>query len=107
MAKALLLYAADAMDEAHNLVVRVSIGKRYKESAAKQDATYGHAMVHRTEGEFAGGPNPEPGWRSARMIFKQGRPRFAPEGPGGGEGVRPGEAGARASGSGAAGGCGR
>lgn len=76
VAKALLLHAANALDEAHTLAVMTSVAKRYKGSDARRDATYAHALVHRQEGQFRGAedvqrvPNGSVGFESAGIILK-------------------------------------
>lgn len=75
IAKALLLHAADALDEAHSVAVQVSINKHYKGSGARRDATYAHALVHRSEGENKGAedvqrvPGGSMGFDSTRLIM--------------------------------------
>lgn len=74
MAKSLLFYAADAIDESHNIAVQVSMAKRYMGSQTRQTALYTHSMIHRQEGSKTGpegGPGVEvTGWDNAKFWFK-------------------------------------
>lgn len=77
--KALLLYAAGAMDASHNLVLPLSWpsatslgGKPVRGSAAEEDATYVHAILHRQEGAFVGQEGGGlSGWDNAEFWFSQ------------------------------------
>lgn len=77
VAKALLFYAADAMDEGHSLAAIVSGEKRFKDVPdGQRDATYAHAIVHRNEGTWRGNENVQnvpggsPGFNSSGIIQK-------------------------------------
>lgn len=54
--KALLFYAADALDECHTQTLKLSMSKKFKDTDTmlKADSNYTHAMVHRTEGKILG-----------------------------------------------------
>lgn len=80
--RSLLLYAAGAMDEAHNLVLPLSWpsptamgGRPVRGSAAAKDATYVHAMLHRQEGDLVGQEGGGMiGWDNAAFWFSQAGP---------------------------------
>mmetsp|Transcript_15986 Transcript_15986/g.25555 ORF Transcript_15986/g.25555 Transcript_15986/m.25555 type:complete len:347 (+) Transcript_15986:85-1125(+) len=77
--KALLLYGAGALDEAHNLVLplcwydsTVYAGPPIRNSAANQEAAYVNALLHRQEGNFLGQwGDGQVGWENAIFWFKQ------------------------------------
>uniref|UniRef100_A0A0G4H9Y1 Uncharacterized protein n=1 Tax=Chromera velia CCMP2878 TaxID=1169474 RepID=A0A0G4H9Y1_9ALVE len=76
--KAVLFYALDALDESHNLVLPLSWpsptpfgGPAIRGSAAAQDATLCHAMLHRREGDFIGAEAGLSGWDNASFWFSR------------------------------------
>jgi len=77
--KSLLLYAVGELDQSHNLVLPLSWpsstpfgGPPIRGSAAAQDATYVHAMLHRQEGQFVGQEGGGTlGWDNAAFWFSQ------------------------------------
>ena len=79
VAQALLFYAAGELDRSHNLVLPLSWpaatpfgGRPIPGSAAAQDATYVHALLHRQEGEFVGQEGGGMvGWDNAAFWFSQ------------------------------------
>merc|ERR1711871_489869 len=77
--KALCLYAAGELDRSHNAVLPLSWpshtpfgGPPIRGTAAEQDATYVHAMLHRQEGEFVGQEGGGTlGWDNADFWFSR------------------------------------
>lgn len=87
VAKALLFYAADALDESHSSALRISMSKKYKDSAGmtKADSNYAHALLHRQEGDILGPegiskehPDGLSGWINSKGWF--GRTKLAAKG---------------------------
>jgi hypothetical protein len=77
--KALLLYGAGALDEAHNIVLPMCWydstlmgGPPIRNAAATQEAAYVNALIHRQEGDFLGQwGDGQVGWENALFWFKQ------------------------------------